>query len=922
MASMPGSWDASERPASGSGQAHPFDQQDAQTYQTSKILSRRNEYLRTKTITIKIGSWNTGNFSCWEDVKEWFTDKEYEECYGMYALSLQEVVDVNQPSNFLKDINPAIAMRWKAHVQAALPSGYQCVASPQLIGMLLLVFMAPELAVGSVSTATVGTGLMGYVGNKGAVGARIVLGDTLRLTFIDCHLAAYANAVDRRNWDAAEVVRRMWFGPVEKDVVGLAETNTPPAAPAGEGLDKTDVMVWCGDLNYRIDLDNLDVRSLLQPYMPYDLPPTHDGVSSPVVAQPPKFPLTPIEAYPSAATTLQGTIKSLLKHDQLLKQKREGKAFAGYKEGNVTFLPTYKYDVGTVGSWDSSEKARAPSWCDRILWRLKEPPATGEKKDLETGGDEKRHSAASSRDEVFTEAEDEILFETTDNSDSDEEDLIVSRAESPLPQVRPPTTDRPASPVFDDPTSSFETPFGEVKLEQMSYTSHQNITSSDHKPISATFQLEFPAIVPDLRAKIHGEVAREVDKLENERRPVVTMIIDHPGGPPSDGEDVINFGPVRFWERKRRNVTIANTGTSKAKIHFVGLPSADSSEGGPICKPWISLEWLDSKAKHKAELEPGEIINISITLLVSTVNQVLNLNNKLEVLDDVLVLRVDGGRDVFIPISGKWLYSSYGTTLKELIRIPEGIGGFRGYREAEEKQKSKEGPVYSAPREIYRITQFLCDGLADVVSTLGPEETIAEKRWFSQLGWPFLKETWMPIDDERRRMIEVGVYEALDTDRDFDDPECVRVVMSDDEEEVSKEELVETAAGAFLRWLEGLNDGVVPETFWDEIVKAGGDTKASEQVLDHLPEKAGQVHANVFIYLVGFVAEILAILVKKKEGNKKKEMERILGKILEPVARALVRKLQKAAGGKVGTREEEARKAWVRRLWKCRCVCV
>jgi len=715
-------------------------------------------------------------------------------------------------------------------VKAALPSGYQCVASPQLIGMLLLVFVAPELAVGSVSTATVGTGLMGY-GNKGAVGVRIVLGDTLRLTFIDCHLAAFANAVDRRNWDAAEVVRRMWFKPVEKDVVGLAETNNPATvAAAGEGLDKMDVVIWCGDLNYRIDLDNSDIRSLLQPYMPHDLPPTHDGVSSPVVSlsPSPKLPLTPTEAHPSVATTLQGTIKSLLKHDQLLKQKREGKAFAGYKEGKVTFLPTYKYDVGKVGSWDSSEKARAPGWCDRILWRLK-APTTGEK-DSESGSYERRHSHSDAPDEILTPVvEDEILFEIADNSDSDEEDLVVSRAESPLPLVKLPVADRAASPVFDDPTSSFDTSFGEVWLKQMSYTSHQNITSSDHKPISATFQLAFPAVVPDLRAKIHGEVAREVDKLENDCRPVVTVIIDQPDGSPSD-EDVINFGPVRFWESKCRNVTVANTGTSKAKIHFVGLPSASGSGSEAVCKPWILLEWLGTKAKQNAELEPGEVVNISITLLVSTVKQVLDLNNKREVLDDVLVLRVDGGRDVFIPISAKWLYSSYGTTLKELVKIPEDVGGFRGYREAEEKQKVKEGPLYSAPREIYRITQFLCDSLADVVSTLGPEEMIGEKRWFSQLGWPFLKETWTSIDDERRRMIEVGVYEAMDTDRDFEDPECVRVIMQDEEEEVSKEELVEAAASVFLCWLEGLSDGVVPAVLWDEVVKAGGDTKASEQV--------------------------------------------------------------------------------------------
>ena len=40
----------------------------------------------------------------------------------------------------------------------------------------------------------------------------------------------------------------------------------------------------------------------------------------------------------------------------------------GYKEGELTFLPTFKFDPGT-DVYDSSAKSRIPSWCDRVLWR-------------------------------------------------------------------------------------------------------------------------------------------------------------------------------------------------------------------------------------------------------------------------------------------------------------------------------------------------------------------------------------------------------------------------------------------------------------------------------------------------------------------------------------------------------------------------
>lgn len=43
-----------------------------------------------------------------------------------------------------------------------------------------------------------------------------------------------------------------------------------------------------------------------------------------------------------------------------------GLAFPYYSEARITFLPTYKYDIGT-DTYDTSEKARIPAWCDRVL---------------------------------------------------------------------------------------------------------------------------------------------------------------------------------------------------------------------------------------------------------------------------------------------------------------------------------------------------------------------------------------------------------------------------------------------------------------------------------------------------------------------------------------------------------------------------
>ena len=69
-----------------------------------------------------------------------------------------------------------------------------------------------------------------------------------------------------------------------------------------------------------------------------------------------------------------GNFTRLLASDQLLKEMKNNRGFRlrTFAEGPLTFAPTYKYDRRS-NEYDSSEKRRAPAWCDRILWRSREP---------------------------------------------------------------------------------------------------------------------------------------------------------------------------------------------------------------------------------------------------------------------------------------------------------------------------------------------------------------------------------------------------------------------------------------------------------------------------------------------------------------------------------------------------------------------
>ena len=134
------------------------------------------------------------------------------------------------------------------------------------------------------------------------------------LCFVNSHLAAHVEEVERRNQDYLDICNRLVF------------STTFPS----KSIKDHDQVFWIGDLNYRLsgDLDLLRVKELLD----------------------------------------QNNHLALLQYDQFRAQHAARKIFIGYQEGPIQFRPSYKYDPGT-DNWDTSEKNRAPAWCDRCLWK-------------------------------------------------------------------------------------------------------------------------------------------------------------------------------------------------------------------------------------------------------------------------------------------------------------------------------------------------------------------------------------------------------------------------------------------------------------------------------------------------------------------------------------------------------------------------
>ncbi|PPJ54834.1 hypothetical protein CBER1_07840 [Cercospora berteroae] len=754
------------------------------------VYARRSEYVRPKHVRIKVGTWNVAAFKGTEkDLGGWFvggkgvaddltgafnaedrktvqedaTEQEsryerkkktlpsgdesvlpHDKDVGLYVLGLQEVVDVTAVGEALKPYtDPAAANKWKDAMQEAVPNGYQLIAEQQLIGLLLLMYAAPEVAsdVKAVSTTSVGTGVFGYMGNKGAVTARIVLGGTTRLVFVNCHLAAGADktALERRIWDAQQVVQRTKFEPIQ-DVLDLNEQS-------GETIGDEDFAFWCGDLNFRMEgIPGDDVRRLLMLHTrnQYDLSQpasrkiekeieeTTEQVKNRLAVDPANSPrpssdssrhdtlVDEVQAKEDP-TALQTTLDSLLPHDGLRQQMRKRKAFHdGWREGPITFLPTYKYDPGSVGVFDSSEKKRAPSWCDRILYRTRKDKLAYEAKvrEEENARRKDEEMRASGIDQAAS--EEDVLYDYDPDTDGatvgdydeyDEYDDAADENNSAIVVTRE---------GFED----------EITLEY--YTAHQRVLSSDHKPLDACFMLKYDAVVPELKAQVHAECAKELDKAENEGRPNVTVVVDKqthtsaavssedlPGGVSDEG---VWFGDVRWMQTKQRSLTIANTSRVPANFSFIERP-VRSGEPAGIAPQWLTIKIEGIAIANTAgtspniTLQPGETANIELELKISDMTDVKHFNDKEKPdIDEILVLRIENGRDHFIPIRGHWLASSLARTINTLVRIPEGgIRKLQGQKPSDKSSKESTSPTSPIRNAFNAITAS--DAFSDGTST-------------------------------------------------------------------------------------------------------------------------------------------------------------------------------------------------------------
>jgi len=260
------------------------------------------------SIKICCSTWNVGNSAPPENLSGFLPEGA-----DVYVVAAQECQYGSDPFTCAQD--------WLSKVHASLPHGFTLLTSVSLWEMRLLCFVRENLMfyVSKVRSASEATGVGNVVGNKGGLGIAFSFGCT-SFCFVGAHLAAHVEHFSARN--------EMYYEIIE----GLSDKMANPLTSAQHCF-------WMGDLNYRVEMQrgHLEQPSLADEFACINL------------------------------LICSGNLKALSGYDQLTKAIEQGRAFGGFKEGKFwDFCPTFKMFRN-----DSRQyvEERAPSWCDRVLWR-------------------------------------------------------------------------------------------------------------------------------------------------------------------------------------------------------------------------------------------------------------------------------------------------------------------------------------------------------------------------------------------------------------------------------------------------------------------------------------------------------------------------------------------------------------------------
>lgn len=84
--------------------------------------------------------------------------------------------------------------------------------------------------------------------------------------------------------------------------------------------------------------------------------------------------------------------------------------------------------------------------------------------------------------------------------------------------------------------------------------------------------------------KAYEEALKQMDRLENEYLPQVTVDIPGTNISSHSNRNEIHFGRVKFMESVRKTFTVANTGQVPVRLEFI-----KKLNDSYVCKEWLNI---------------------------------------------------------------------------------------------------------------------------------------------------------------------------------------------------------------------------------------------------------------------------------------------------------------------------------------------
>ena len=671
-----------------------------QLWVDEQLQLREDEYTTEKSIRIFQGTWNVNAKKRHHeaDIAPWLLPPDEEEDdtnaeegaeaadrtvtpADVYAIGFQEIVDLNAASLV---VDHSASVPWDQFILATLHKTgktYTQIASVHLVGLSLSVFVKERLAtsVSDVRTGTVGTGIMGVGGNKGAVIVRFELFKS-SICVINTHLAAHQKKVSARNRDYANILKRALLLPaqgsnVRRKKIYTDTSNKLKLQPWNEGvvmdedeeeeeeLEEEEVStVNAAAPNTATTAGQIQAGKEQAAATPATAPVTKQSSTQSIgaggkelnVSNMKKMMFAGLSQLRKGVSNAIQTVSNELEHMQGPTEEMIKEGFRIYEADHIFWIGDLNYRLNVSSMQEVHDLIDAGRW-RKLLTK------------------DQLHIEKSRAHAFVGFEEGRIRFPPTYKykTGTNEYDKDVKKARYPA------YCDR------------IQWCSNDSNFEQLYYRRAGKLKASDHKPVMALFDVPIKKDIISKKKKLR----QHLESLTEDARACQPRIA-------VDGL-MIDVGDVRFEVPVVKRLIVKNVGNSVVVFRCESAGKRKNKSDGAVnlLLPWLNIDPLEGV------VHPSHVVELTVTIFVDRYCAYL-LNTEEESITTPIVLRLTSRHAAEIALRGRYMKSCLGSDLAFLMSLTAPIRSNPASPVNDGRLSTKDSRP-AVPYEIYRLVDHI-----------------------------------------------------------------------------------------------------------------------------------------------------------------------------------------------------------------------